>query len=124
MMFEPFHPGLVRDYREFNYFQYVRPNAEHPQLKAYCERVFTGGIRHAWIDREVAHLRPRFRLIKEIRANLFLKWAKNQYPTLPFVFVIRHPCAVVLSRMQLNWATDEDIRPFLAQTELIDDFLA
>jgi hypothetical protein len=124
MMFEPFHSGRVREYQNFNYFQYLRPNAEHPQLRDYCEKVFTGRIRHAWIDREVAQLRPRYRVIKEIRANLFLKWAKNQYPTVPFVFVIRHPCAVVLSRMQLGWATDEDIKPLLAQPQLIDDFLA
>ena len=124
IMFEPFHSRYVEAYRRFNYFQYMRPDVANPELRDYYEQVFTGQIRHAWIDREVAHLRPRYRLIKEIRANLFLKWAKNQFPEIPFLFVIRHPCAVVLSRLQLGWATDADLEPFLAQPELIHDFLA
>lgn len=123
VMFEPFHSRYVEDFQRFNYFQYMRPDASNPELRDYCEKVFTGRIRHAWIDREVAHLRPRYRLIKEIRANLFLKWAKNQFPGIPFLFVIRHPCAVVLSRLQLGWATDADLEPFLSQPELIQDFL-
>ena len=124
ILFEPFHPGRVAEYSDHNYFQYVRPEASHPRLRAYCEKVFTGRMRHPWIDREVSYLRPRYRVIKEIRANLFLKWAKNQFPAIPFLFVIRHPCAVVLSRMQLGWATDEDLKPFLAQPELLEDYLA
>ena len=124
VMFEPFHSRYVDAYRRFNYFQYMRPDAANPELRDYCEKVFTGQIRQAWIDREVAHLRPRYRLIKEIRANLFLMWAKNQFPGIPLLFVIRHPCAVVLSRLQLGWATDADLEPFLTQPELIHDFLA
>jgi hypothetical protein len=124
VMFEPFHNKNVEAYRRFNYFQYMRPDAPNSALRNYCEVVFTGRIRHGWIDRQVTHLRPSYRLIKEIRANLFLKWAKNQFPDIPVVFVIRHPCAVVLSRLQLEWATDADLEPLLAQQELTDDFLA
>jgi hypothetical protein len=124
VMFEPFHSKNVEAYRRFNYFQYMRPDAANLALRNYCEKVFTGQIRHGWIDRQVAHWRPHYRLIKEIRANLFLKWAKNQFPSVPFLFVIRHPCAVVLSRLQLGWATDADLAPFLTQPELIHDFLA
>ncbi len=124
VLFEPFHSRYVQAYRRFNYFQYLRSDAVNPELRSYCEKVFTGQIRHAWIDREVAHLRPRYRVIKEIRANLFLKWARNQFPGIPFLFVIRHPCAVVLSRMELGWATDGDIEAFLSQPKLVTDFLA
>jgi len=123
VMFEPFHARKVDAYRHFNYFQYMRPGAENPTLRAYCERVFTGQIRNDWIDRQVAHLRPRYRLIKEIRANLFLKWAKNEFPNVPFFLVLRHPCAVVLSRLKLGWATDADLEPFLVQPDLVDDYL-
>jgi hypothetical protein len=31
---------------------------------------------------------------------------------------------VVLSRLRLNWATDSDIAPFLAQPKFIEDFLS
>jgi hypothetical protein len=46
------------------------------------------------------------------------------FPEVPLLFIVRHPCAVVLSRMQLGWATDTDIDPFLSQAKLFDDFLA
>ena len=50
-MFEPFHPQKVDAYRHFNYFQYMRPEAENPALRNYCEKIFTGHIRHGWVDR-------------------------------------------------------------------------
>jgi hypothetical protein len=122
-MFEPFQSELVDDFRQFEYFHYMRPGVPNRQLYAYCERVFSGAIRHPWIDREVHCLRPRFRVIKEIRANLFLKWINESFPEVPLLLLIRHPCAVVLSRMQLNWRTDEDIAAFLVQSDLVNDFL-
>jgi hypothetical protein len=123
-MFEPFHPRLVDGFRQFNYFQYMRPNEQNQELQAYCRRVFTGDIRHRWIDCQVEQIFPRYRLVKDIRANLFLKWLHDRFPEVPLLFVMRHPCAVVLSRMQLGWWTDKDIEPFLSQPKLIDDFLA
>jgi hypothetical protein len=40
------------------------------------------------------------------------------------LFIVRHPCAVVASRLKLNWATDGDIEPFLNQRKLLEDHLA
>lgn len=40
------------------------------------------------------------------------------------LFIIRHPCAVVQSRMELGWATDKDIAPFMIQPDLVSDYLA
>lgn len=124
IMFEPFHSIKVKAFRTFEYFQYVRPATENAQLYAYCDTVLRGRIRHPWIDREAAILRPDYRLIKEIRANLFLKWMQQRFPQAPLLFIIRHPCAVVLSRLQLQWATDSDIASFLCQPQLIKDFLS
>lgn len=124
LMFEPFHSRLVPDYAGFNYFQYMRPEAVNRELFAYCERVFSGAIRHPWIDRMVDTVSPEVRLIKEIRANLFLKWITRNFAGIPHLFVIRHPCAVVQSRMHLGWATDGDIEPFLSQAKLVEDHLA
>ena len=123
MMFEPFHSRKVKAFGQFNYFQYMRPAEESEELRSYCARILRGDIRHTWIDRQVENIFPKYRLIKEIRVNLFLKWIHNRFPDVPLLFLIRHPCAVVLSRMQLGWATDTDIEPFLSQTELVDDFL-
>jgi hypothetical protein len=123
VMFEPFHARYVPDFRGFEYFQYMRPEAEDGRLEAYCHQVLSGRIRHPWIDREVEVVFPRYRLIKEIRMNLFLKWLAQRVPQVPVLFIIRHPCAVVQSRMQLGWATDDDLAPFLVQDALVADFL-
>ena len=124
VMFEPFQARLVGGYRQFNYFQYMRPEEENGDLAAFCRRVFAGEIRHRWIDREVDQLRPSCRLVKEIRANLMLKWMRERFPEVPQLFIVRHPCAVVASRMQLGWDTDGDLNPLLGQKHLVEDFLA
>lgn len=122
-MFEPFHCKLVEAFRDFHYFHYQRPEEPDDRLLSYCQTVFSGSIRHSWIDRVVGPLFPKYRVIKEIRANLFLRWIRERFPELPILFVIRHPCAVVLSRIRSRWATDSDIAPFLAQEKLIEDYL-
>jgi hypothetical protein len=122
-MFEPFNPGRVPAFQGFHYFQYMRPGVSNDELLNYCRRVFSGEIRDRWIDRQVQHIFPKGRVIKDIRANLFLKWIQNIFPEMPLIYIIRHPCAVVLSRLELGWATDTDILPFLIQRDLIDDFL-
>ncbi len=101
----------------------MRPAEQNSRLRSYCQKVFTGDIRHPWIDRQTEHLFPQCRVIKEIRANLFLKWIHTAFPEIPLLFIVRHPCAVALSRMQLGWWTDRDIGPLLSQPKLIDDFL-
>lgn len=124
LMFEPFNPDLVLPYARFNYFQYMRPEHDDVELLRFVESVLSGSIRDPWIDRYVDRLRPRGRLIKDIRANLLLRWIHDRFPEVPMVFVIRHPCAVVASRMKLGWATDGDIGCFVDQSDLVDDFLA
>ncbi len=123
IMFEPFNPELVEAYRKFNTYQYMRPKEENFDLAEYSSRVFHGQIRHSWIDRQVSHPAPQYRVIKAVRANLMLKWLRRQYPDVSQVLVIRQPCAVVLSWMQLGWAADEDIKPILQQPKLVSDYL-
>ncbi|MGH7544424.1 MAG: sulfotransferase [Gemmatimonadota bacterium] len=123
IMFEPFHRDFIEAYRDFHYFHYARPAESDERLLSYCQTVFSGSIRHPWIDSGVGHLFPKYRVVKEIRANLFLRWIRERFPGLPILFLVRHPCAVVLSRMRSDWATDLDIAPFLAQEKLIEDHL-
>lgn len=123
VMFEPFHSEYLEGFHGFHYFHYARPWEPDDRLLSFCRTVFSGAIRHPWIDSGVGHLFPKCRAIKEIRANLFLKWIHDRFPDLPILFVIRHPCAVVLSRIRSDFATDADLAPFLAQEKLIEDYL-
>ena len=123
ILFEPFHPELVPEYSGFHYFQYMRPGMENLKFQGFAQKVFTGEIRNRWIDRQNERMFSQVRLVKEIRANLALKWLHDHFPEVPIVLLIRHPCAVVCSRMELGWATDTDIKPLLSQPELIEDYL-
>lgn len=123
ILFEPFHPDLVSEYRHFHYFQYMRPGTENLEFYAFAKKIFTGKIRNRWIDRQNERIISKFRLVKEIRANLALRWLHDNFPEVPIIFIMRHPCAVVLSRMELGWATDADIQPFLSQPHLLEDHL-
>jgi hypothetical protein len=86
--------------------------------------VFSGNIRNRWIDRDVDCILPKRRIAKEVRANLFLKWLNNAFPQVPMLFMMRHPCAVVLSRIQMSWLPHDDIAPLLDQPDLVRDFLS
>lgn len=123
VLFEPFNPDLVPEYRDFQYFQYMRPDEKNPEFHDFSHKVFTGEIRNHWINRQNERIFSKFRLIKEIRANLALKWLHNNFHDVPIILLLRHPCAVVLSRMELGWATDTDIKTFLLQPELVEDHL-
>jgi hypothetical protein len=124
IMFEPFHPGLVPEYAGYNYFQYMRPREGDEGLRDFAHRVFSGQIRNRWVDRQVGTLRPRWRVIKEVRACLLLRWLRERFPQVKMLFIIRNPCAVVSSRMKLGWATDGDIAPLLTQPKLLEDYLS
>jgi hypothetical protein len=123
ILFEPFHPKLVPQYHGFEYFQYMRPGRIDTKFHHFAQKVFSGEIRNRWIDRQNERIFAKYRLVKEIRANLALKWLHDNFPEVPIVFLLRHPCAVVLSRMELGWATDSDIQPLLSQPDLVKDYL-
>ena len=73
ILFEPFNRDLVSDIRQFHYFQYMRPGTENPAFFSFAQKVFMGEIRNRWIDHQNERIISKFRLVKEIRANLALK---------------------------------------------------
>ncbi|UCH58531.1 MAG: hypothetical protein JSV61_09955, partial [Anaerolineales bacterium] len=92
MMFEPFNPELVPEYSSFHYFQYMPPGKQGIDFHTYARKVLSGEIRNRWIDRQNERVFPKYRLIKEIRVNLALKWLHENFPDVPILFIIRHPC--------------------------------
>jgi hypothetical protein len=124
LMFEPFFFNKVLPGNKYHLFQYIRPEQEDPVLHNFVKAVFSGKIRDQRIDWHNRRLYSQYRIVKDVRANLFLKWIHDRFPEVPIFFIIRHPCAVALSRRELGWATDSDIEPFLKQENLLSDFLA
>ena len=123
-MFEPFHSVKVERYRGFEYLQYVRPDADAPELFGFADDVLRGRIRDPrWIDQNVTAFRPHLRVVKDVRICMFLRWLSDRFPDVPMVYLVRHPCAVVASHLGLGWSMEHDFRSILAQPALIEDHL-
>lgn len=120
-IFEPFNPAKVRTCRRFRTKQYLRPGDGREEYLGPARRILTGALRSTWTDRFNRKLVVRRRLIKDIRANLLLGWMRANFPGMPMVLLLRHPCAVVASRLALGWKDNLD--ETMAQRELVEDFL-
>ncbi|ODS29716.1 MAG: Sulfotransferase domain protein [Candidatus Scalindua rubra] len=120
-MFEPFHPKYVPICRNFKFRQYIQPNAKNTQLYKVTEKILSGNVRNIWIDRFNKKVNCRKRLIKDVRANLLLKWMHSNFTSIPIILMMRHPCAVAHSRLKRGWETHLD--DLLKQKDLVDDFL-
>lgn len=125
-LFEPFHPGYVPEWSAFPERRYLRPTDRQADGIETVERILSGRIRNRWVDAYNLRLIGRSRLLKDVRANLFMKWISVQFPQVPLVFTLRHPCAVVLSQergqtLRGSWAPD--LESLLAQPDLVEDHL-
>jgi Sulfotransferase domain len=120
-MFEPFHPYKVNICKEFRYRQYLRPENRDKYFLETADLILTGKIKNKWVDSQNKRLFSNKRLIKDIRANLMLKWIHTNFPSIPIILLFRHPCAVAYSRIKKNW--DIDLELYLTQKDLMEDHL-
>ncbi len=120
-IFEPFHPQRVALCRHFPRRLYLRPDSAPAEYVEPIERILAGRIR-GWPDAQNRCLWPRGRLIKVVRAQLFLRWIAVRHPEVALVYLIRNPFAVVASRLAVRWRAP--LRWFLEQPELVEDHLA
>jgi Sulfotransferase family len=120
-IFEPFHPGKVRICKDFRRKQYLRPDDRREEYLGPARTILIGGLRNFWTDRFNKKFVARRRLIKDIRANLILGWMRTNFPGMPMILLLRHPCAVVASRLALGWR--DNLSETMEQGELVEDFL-
>ena len=121
-IFEPFHSYKVDLIKDWNYRQYLRRNNHVTKFMNPANTILSGNIKQQWIDQYNHKLVARKRIIKDIRANLLLNWIKKNFPEIPIILLLRHPCAVASSKLKLGW--DSHLSDFLKQEELMDDFLS
>jgi Sulfotransferase family len=120
-VFEPFNPARVSAFGHFRSKQYLRPDDARGAYLEPARLALSGALRDPWTDRFNATFVARRRLIKDIRANLLLFWMRANFPGMPIVLLLRHPCAVVASRLALGWKDNLD--ETMAQEDLVEDFL-
>ncbi len=120
-VFEPFNPARVGAFAGFGSKQYLRPDDTREAFLKPARLALSGGLRDPWMDRFNTRLVARRRLVKDIRANLMLGWMRANFPGMPIVLLLRHPCAVVTSRLALGWRDNLD--ETMAQEDLVRDHL-
>jgi hypothetical protein len=120
-VFEPFNPARVGAFGHFRSKQYLRPDDAREEFLEPARLALTGALKSSWTDRFNRKLVARRRLIKDIRANLLLGWMRANFPGMPIVLLLRHPCAVVASRLALGWK--DNLHETMEQGDLVEDYL-
>jgi hypothetical protein len=120
-IFEPFHPKRTPWMKPFGERRYMRPEENDAEFLALTKSIVTGGIRHPWTERFNRRFVTHQRLIKEDYANLMMKWLHVNFPGMPLILLLRHPCAVAVSFVTHNYRGA--VMPLLEQEKLVADFL-
>ena len=138
-LFEPLNPAGVPVARKFAY-KYLHADADNCELELFLGDVFSGAHQSLWANyrirpsgfnlfkvglspaihnvRKLTRHYLKYRvsgrqgvIIKFIRANLLLPWIVRQFHV-PLLFVTRHPCAVIASRLKLGgnvWVSQQEL---------------
>lgn len=126
-LFEPFWPRRVKKCSIFDLEMYIRPNELKPRHLQVAKDILRGNIRNLWADRFNEKRLPKYRIVKDIRANLLLKWLALNTENMPIIFIMRHPCAVALSKEKIFFkkgAWEPNVSKFLSQGKLMKDYLS
>ena len=127
---------------------YLRSDDTAPEWETFFDHVFTGRVENCWTRQDWRAKPTRFgtsllpdaitlrwarrryradaakasrRVIKIIRGNLLLGWLHHRFSPAT-VLIVRHPCAVVASRLRHRWSDSLD--GIWSQPKLIADHLA
>lgn len=120
IIFEPFDRRRVPDAASVPLRPYARVGDKHPAWELFVRQVLCGRIHNEWVDQQGKRWWATRCLVKTIRATLLLGWIDHLFHP-RIVFMTRHPCAVVLSRVKLKWESHLDV--LLAQPQLLTDHL-
>ncbi|CAN2048979.1 Sulfotransferase domain-containing protein [Candidatus Magnetomoraceae bacterium gMMP-1] len=120
-MFEPFDMKKVNVVNALGYKKYLRSNNHNRIYFESANAILTGNIKNNWIDYYNRKFISQRRLLKDIRINLILNWIYKNFPGISLILLIRHPCAVAVSKIKRKW--DTHLNVFLSQKELMEDFL-
>jgi hypothetical protein len=132
-IFEPLHPRYNPDISRITGWEwdekkthhehkilYLPPEPEMPEWTSLLEKALTGRSRNYFTDSSRTSFFPMRFLVKDIWTNLMLGYIAKRFDP-KIIYILRHPCAVVHSRLGVNWAANvEDI---LSQPQLVSDYL-
>ena len=122
-IFEPIRPEVLPILKDLSHKQYLRPENDDRVFLDPIDKILSGRIRNVYLDKHNMRIFARQALIKIIRGHLLLCWLHRHYPMIPIVFLLRHPCAVVNSKLRIGWDAEE-LEGFLDQEDLVRDHLS
>jgi hypothetical protein len=100
LLFEPFHPLLGSIEGKLRLF--THPTYEDVTFEQSVRRVLSGQVRTVHIDQVVCARLTRSRIVKDVHAANLLPWFRANYPTVPIIYVVRHPISASLSRLRTS----------------------
>lgn len=121
ILFEPFYSTRKYIFGKELTRKYIPEKAADPIAKKMMDILFFKHYRMPKLDQANFIMKPKGRILKFITANLSLDWIAENYPNIPIIYIIRHPCAVVSSRLKMGFHSDLSV--FLNQQTLVDDYL-
>lgn len=110
---EPLHLDAHPQARDcgFEWRTLIDPEASAPVKADYLRNVFSGKVSEGWKLKANTRVGRAFELVsnsnavvKTVRSNRMLHWIHNTFALRDIVFIIRHPCAVVASRLSYDGA--------------------
>ena len=79
-IFEPFFPQKVNEVRKFKGRLYLPPESDGGRYAQTIYDVLSGEVNNPWINSLNKRLISSKRLVKSIRANLFVNWIHTHCP--------------------------------------------
>jgi hypothetical protein len=122
LVFEPFRNDRVPEWSHAASRQYIRPDDSSSRFLDSARRILDPTFRNEWADYYNERFLTRGRVVKDIRANLMLRWLFEQFGPFPIIFLIRHPGAVAASWRREEW-TLPPVNTFFEQHQLVEDHL-
>jgi len=124
-MFEPFHRENVDGMEDISFLEYHPPDQSDERFYTISRRVFSGELINDRVDMFNTSLVYDKLLIKDIFAGLFVSWVGVNFPDIRKIMLLRHPCAVAMSKSrndEMIWLTDA--RELFGQPVLFEKYLA
>jgi hypothetical protein len=123
VIFEPFRNDRVPEWGGAQRRQYIRPDDRASAFLEPARKILDPDFRNEWADSYNERFLTRGRIVKDIRANLMLRWLYEQLGPFPIIFLIRNPSAVASSWLKSGW-TFSPADDFLCQNTLVQDYLS
>jgi hypothetical protein len=110
-----------------NYQLYIRPNSLNNHYHKQIKIILHGKIQSSWSDRDSQLYIYKRRVIKDIRANLFMAYIALNWPDIKVVWITRNPIDVIKSQIKMNqegWDFNWSADNVMTQQYLLEDWLS